>query len=80
MNKPRVIATCVLILGIILLIIGSSIDNGYETRSYHQVYKDFTGYYSGRDVTYLSPKGNGAETWGFLLSIAGGIGMAATKK
>lgn len=76
----RKICAVALILGIILFVVGTGIDSGSETRSYHQVYKDATGTWRGRDVSYVTDSVSGCSTTGLVLAIIGGIGMVVTKK
>ena len=80
MSKGRTIAILLLVIGIVLFIVGTQIDSGYESRSYHKVYKDWTGTWQGKDVSYMAEKTNGCEKIGLVLAIAGGIGMSITKK
>lgn len=80
MKTSTKIALCALLLGIALFIVGTQIYTGSEVHTYEKIYRDSSGYWQGKNVSYLANKVNGLETCGLILAVAGGIGIAFTKE
>lgn len=69
-----------IIVGVLLFLLGTSMKHETEVRTYHEVYKDYSGTWQGRDVSYLGDKSNGLEMTGLVVAIAGGVGLYIVKK
>ena len=70
----------VIVVGVLLFLLGTSMKHEPEVGTYHEVYKDYSGTWQGRDVSYLGDKSNGLEMTGLVVAIAGGVGLYIAKK
>lgn len=78
-KTKRLILAILLIVGIILFLIGMGIDSGEKVVTYYKVYKDYTGTWRGRDVSYLASETNALEIIGIISAIIGGVGLRQTR-
>lgn len=69
-----------IVVGVLLFLLGTSMKHEPEVGTYHEVYKDYSGTWQGRDVSYLGDKSNGLEMTGLVVAIAGGVGLYIAKK
>lgn len=76
----RKVCRIMIVIGVLLFVLGTGMKHEREVGTYHEVYKDYSGTWQGRDVSYLGDKSNGFEMIGIVIAVAGGIGLSVTKK
>lgn len=76
----RKVCRIMIVIGVLLFVLGAGMKHETGVGTYHEAYKDYSGTWRGRDVSYLSEKTNGFEMIGMVIAVAGGIGLSVTKK